>query len=74
MKNKEPLVPKTANTLNKICKLERDNISTHNSWMLLDDKEKLTIVNQKKGEDVTGTVTLTFKGFERFIKFYETGK
>jgi hypothetical protein len=36
--------------------------------------EHITISNQKNGEERTGVVTLTKKEFERFIKFYETGK
>jgi hypothetical protein len=68
------LTPKTANTFNKICKLERDNVSTANSWLLLNGGNKLTICNQRNGDLATGEVTLTKKEFERFIRFYETGK
>jgi len=67
------LTPKTANTFNKIYKLKRDNVNTRNSWLLLNGKG-LTICNQRSGEGVTGQVKLTRKEFERFIKFYETGK
>jgi hypothetical protein len=70
--NKE-LTPKTANTFNKICKLKRDNVSTKKSWLLL-NHDGLTITNQKNGESHTGQVKLTRSEFERFIKFYETGK
>lgn len=68
------LTPKTANTNAKIRKLKRDNISTRKSWLSLSgDGKTLNITNQKNGEERTGTVTLTYKEFERFIKFYETG-
>lgn len=67
------LTPRTANTFRKVCKLQRDNISTRNSWMLLGGTH-VSITNQKTGENPTGNVKLTKKEFERFIKFYETGK
>ncbi len=67
------LTPKTANTFNKICKLDRDNLDSRNSWISINEKT-VTIFNQRMGESPTGEVTLTKKEFERFIKFYETGK
>lgn len=67
------LTPKTANTFNKVCKLERDNISTRKSWMTI-ESGSVNIYNQTDGCNPTGNVTLTKKEFERFIKFYETGK
>jgi hypothetical protein len=69
----QELTPKTANTLNKVCKLKRDNISTSKSWILISD-DSVSICNQITGEKSTGMVKLTKKEFERFIKFYETGK
>lgn len=71
MENK--LTPKTANTFNKICKLKRDNVSTPNSWISV-DATHVCITNQKNGSASTASVTITKKAFERFIKFYETGK
>jgi len=68
------LTPKTANTFNKICKLKRDNISTGKSWMLMSGGNMITLTNQMSGESPTGQIELTKKEFERFIKFYETGK
>jgi hypothetical protein len=65
--------PKTANTFNKVCKLERDVVSTRKSWIIVSDKT-ISIYNQKTGEKSTGRVILTKKEFERFIKFYETGE
>ena len=46
MANREiKLTPQTANTLNKICKLPKDNISTRQSWMLLNgDGKTLTLI------------------------------
>lgn len=70
------LTPKTANTFKKICKLKRDNVSTRNSWIMIGgdgDPNHITIQNQKVGHEGTGSVVLTKKEFERFIKFYETG-
>jgi len=68
------LTPKTANTFNKICKLKRDNVSTRNSWMIMELPDRIIISNQKNGHERTGKITLTKKEFERFIRFYETGK
>jgi hypothetical protein len=65
--------PKKANTFKQICKLKRDNVSTRKSWMLLHEGG-VTITNQVTGKESTGEVKLTKKEFERFIKFYETGK
>lgn len=70
---KQAITPKTANTFNKVCKLERDNISTRKSWMSINGGS-VCICNQMNGESSTGSVTLTKKEFERLIKFYETGK
>jgi hypothetical protein len=70
---KENLTPKTANTFNKVFKLERDNVSTRNSWISV-SPNRISIYNQKNGQSSTGNVSLTKKEFERFIKFYETGK
>jgi hypothetical protein len=70
---KEFMTPKLANTEAKLFGLKRDNVSTAKSWMLVSEK-LIVIANQKKGEERTGKVVLTKKEFERFIKFYETGK
>lgn len=67
------LTPKTANTHNKICRLKRDNVSTGKSWFMIAE-DHVIIANQKSGEMPTGKVKLSRKEFERFIKFYETGK
>jgi hypothetical protein len=67
------LTPKTANTFNKICKLKRDNVSTRFSWISI-SPNGVHIRNQKSGHPSTGQVDLTRKEFERFIRFYETGK
>lgn len=72
----KPLTPKEVNTFSKICSLKRDNTATKNSWMLLGgdgNPEHIIIVNQKLGESSTGSVVITKKAFERFIRFYETG-
>jgi len=77
-KNKsQELTPQTTSTFNKICKLKRDNVYTRKSWMLLagdGGTNHITIQNQKKAESATGKVVLTRKEFERFIRFYQTGK
>lgn len=65
--------PKNANTLNKICKLKRDNISTRNSLILLKEKSVI-ITNHKRGKSPTGSVELTRKEFEKFIQWYQTAQ
>lgn len=67
------ITPQAANTFSKIFALQMDNVSTRNSWMMVRENH-LTIVNQRNGENKTGEVKLTKKEFERFIKFYQTGK
>lgn len=66
--------PKTANTEKQMATLKRDNVSTANSWIMLQPGGKLSIANQRVGGERTGCVTITKKEFERFIKFYETGE
>jgi hypothetical protein len=68
------LTPKTVKNFNEILKLKRDNVSTRKSWMLINGINSITITNQVAGQAQTGSVTITKKEFERFIKFYETGK
>jgi len=69
----ETIVPKTANTFNRICGMKRDNVTTSKSWMIINVKH-VTITNQRSGESLTGQVSLTKKEFEKFIRFYETGQ
>jgi hypothetical protein len=67
------LTPKNANTNKKLCKLKRDNLTTRTDWILV-SKSHIDISNQVSGEQRTGHVKLSKKTFERFIRFYETGK
>lgn len=64
------LSPKNANTLNKVCKLERDNYSCKGTWILTGDKE-VTICNQFNGKPSTGMVRIPKKVFEQLINFYQ---
>lgn len=65
--------PKTANTFSKVCELERDNLSFGPNWISIEENH-VNIYNQKSGHEPTGSIRITKKAFDRFIKFYQTGK
>lgn len=67
------MTPKAARTEKALIALRRDNVSTRNSWFLIDEGH-VHIANQKTGESPTGKVTLTRAEFEAFVRFYETGR
>jgi phage I-like protein len=67
------LTPKTANTEEEICKLNRDNVSTKNYWFLVEENH-ITLAKQKSGEQAEAAISIPKKTFNAFIKFYETGK
>lgn len=73
MEENKGMTPEKATTSKKICELSRDNISTGKSWILIDEKG-VDICNQVPGHSSTGSVRLTRKEFEKFIRFYQTGK
>jgi len=63
------LASKDARTTDKMLRLQRDNVRTVNSWLLVEEDE-VTIANQRDGEASSGRVTLSRREFERFIAFY----
>lgn len=63
------LTPQTANTFNKICSLERDNVHYKDYWILVSEK-KVTIAKQKSGEKAEFIESIPKSVFNRFIKFY----
>lgn len=67
------LTPKTAQSRTDVLNMKRDNVDTKSSWMIF-DYPKIIIANQRNGENSTGKVTLSRDEFERFIRFYETGR
>jgi hypothetical protein len=73
MKPITKLAPKNARTLAQRCSLISECCDTARSYFLL-THAGLVISNHRRGQQSTGTVTLTRGEFERFIKFYETGQ
>lgn len=69
----QKLTPKTANTTNKLIQLNRDNIDVRKIWMLVEERH-VVIANPATSNPSSGSIRLTKNQFERFIKFYETGK
>jgi hypothetical protein len=69
--NNKVLSPRNATSYKKILQLGRTVVSTRKSWLHLGHDGKVFIVNQSKGEQSMGSVTLSRADFERFVKFYE---
>lgn len=63
--------PRTANTFNKVCSLQRDNLDFPCYWFSVSD-ETVTIAEQTSGHPATAVITLSKRDFNRIIKFYET--
>lgn len=65
--------PIEANTLNKVCKLKRDNLSTKNFWILLDGGTHIVICKQVVGKPSEGSLTIPKSQFDRLVRWYVTG-
>lgn len=63
--------PKTANTIEKVCTLKRDNIDLGDHWCLVDEST-VTICRQKSGESPEASIVLSKRDFNRIVKFYTT--
>lgn len=63
--------PMEANTLNKVLKLKRDNISKGDYWILTDGTN-VCICNQRSGEQATQSISIPSKYFNRLIEWYIT--
>ena len=57
-----------------MAKIPADNMQTKNSWLLFNEDGRITISNQRSGEALTGTVKLTRREFEAFIRFYQRNR
>lgn len=72
MSDKQP-TPQQAKTRHQIASLDRDNVSTRRSWMLVDEG-KITITEQQGARDATASVSMPRKDFDRFVRWYTTGE
>jgi hypothetical protein len=70
---KTTLVPSQAKNFSQVCQLPTDNAEYGDAWIIL-DWPSLVIKNQKLGEASTGSVTLSKRQFNRFVKWWQTGK
>lgn len=70
---KKPLTPQTANTENKLCQLKRDNLTYKGHWVMVSEGS-VCITKQKMGEEPEWQIEIPKSIFNRFIKFYQTGK
>lgn len=67
------ITPKTAKTTKELCELTRDNFSFKGYWILVGENN-VSITKQDDGWPMEQTINIPKGVFERFIKFYETGK
>jgi len=63
--------PRDAKTMVEIESLRSDHIETERAWIFLAGPDKVLIVNQKRGEALTGQVALTHDDFQRFVDWWE---
>lgn len=69
-KKQKMRAPADCRTVDQQCELVRDNISTPQSWILLDGADGVTITNQRPGESSTGSVKLSRAEFLKFAQWY----
>jgi hypothetical protein len=67
--NKTYLSPYGANTLDKVCRLGRDNFSAGEHWILTDGFT-VSVTAQKAGSAPTRQVTIPRKEFNKLISWY----
>lgn len=63
------LSPQRANTLDKVCTLNRDNFSRPDYWIITDTDE-VTICKQRDGESQEESVTIPKSEFDKLIRWY----
>lgn len=69
------LTPRTARTVDQLCTLKRDNVSTRSHWIIVDaDAQRVVIHAQRNGESSTESICLPRRTFEKFIDWYNTGE
>lgn len=73
MKNKKRIcAPQQATTNAKLCAMPRDNVEWRGHWMMVDEV-RVTVAEQKMGEDVANMTTMPRATFDRFVHWYTTG-
>jgi len=68
-----PRAPRMARTNRQIRALARDNVSTRDYWILVDEGS-VTISKQRSGQTRTEHVTISRAAFDRFVDWYNTGR
>jgi hypothetical protein len=68
-KKLKPMTPHEARTIDEICSLRRDNISTPHGWILIDG-DRVSLAQQQAGHEAEGTITLPRAEFKRMIDWY----
>ena len=63
--------PRDAKTMVEIESLRSDHIETERAWIFLAGPDNVLIVNQKRGDALTGQVALTHDDFQRFVDWWE---
>jgi len=69
MSNDKTLSPIDAKSNHSVCKLNRDNISTPDYWIITDGYD-VTLAEQKDGESATNKITISKKHFDKLIRWY----
>lgn len=64
------LTPRTANSMDKLCSLKRDNTSLGDYWCSVDEVQ-VHLARQKIGEDATEMISIPKRVFNFFMEFYE---
>jgi hypothetical protein len=70
---RKALTPMQADTFDKVCRLPRDNFSVGDFWIMSDSRE-ITVCHQRIGEYAKATVSIPKQQFDKFIRWYTTGK
>jgi hypothetical protein len=64
------LSPQKANTLKKLCSLNRDNKALKNYWILVEEST-VTLCKQTAGSVAEQHVTIDKRAFDNLIAFYQ---
>lgn len=70
---KKARMPREAVTFNQLCAMPRDNVSTRDYWMMVEEN-RVHIYKQRAGHRATEHITLSKSAFNRLVDWYNTGK
>lgn len=64
--------PRDASTLDDVCSLPRDNITSGDYWALLmgDGGDSITLTKQRVGKNATESISITRRDFNRIVDWY----